>query len=710
MGFPLTAPKAILHDQRFLLPIEDLVISLRSALLLAALILPSTLDAQAATARGGRPLPLKRRPQPTTTAITENDLMSRLYLFADDSMMGREAGSIGAMKGTAYIAAEARRLGLKPAGDSGSYFQSVPFIARTLDPQSTLTVNDATLIAYKDFVILPFRGAQPRAVEGTQVIYGGVTGDTAHALTAEQAAGKFVVLRAAPGVAFRVTATHPLAGAAAVAVAGAVELSAATLATGRSPSLTLPPAPGAPSALLTMSVTQSAAERLLGAPLEGLSVGATGGTVQGTLERSLHRSTRRADAESLERGAEEALGRALGHAHRQKRRRCTGRRRQGERGRTPGGERRGRQLGRSRDRHRGGAGQWMRRRDAERDARCGTQHHELSRRLLGGQCVRRVSGHATIDHLGALDRARLRATERKDHEILVRDQRGVVHRQRRLRVERARDERNVLEVATAVACRLEAEASSFGGDVRRSLHRSGRPRLAPHHRVVGEQIKPRHQVVLRDRRRRRLWPPFQRERTSATRGRGLRVERGGDDQGSEQERGAKGDHKFLDREKERLIMEYRLGHGERESHRPDRQWVAYLHGDLPPPLLPLRACASRRSPSVPATPSTRRPAPSRLPSTSARRSSASATADIGRGTSTRGRPTRRVNRSRQRSPRWKGARPRSPLPRGSPRRTPSFRRSRRATTSSFLQTPTTARCVWCARCSRRGASPQTRAT
>ena len=283
VGFPLTVPQAILHDQPLLFPIEDLVISLRSALLLAALIIPSALDAQAAAAARGRPLPLKRRPQPTTTAITENDLMSRLYLFADDSMMGREAGSLGAMKGTAYIAAEARRLGLKPAGDSGSYFQNVPFIARTLDAQSTLTVNDATLIAYKDFVILPFRGAQPRAVEGTQVIYGGVTGDTAHALTAEQATGKFVVLRAAPGVAFRVTATHPLAGAAAVAVAGAAELSAATLATGRSPSLTLPPAPDAPSALLTMSVTQSAAERLLGASLEGLSVGATGGTVQGTL-------------------------------------------------------------------------------------------------------------------------------------------------------------------------------------------------------------------------------------------------------------------------------------------------------------------------------------------------------------------------------------------------------------------------------------------
>ena len=93
--------------------------SLRSALLLGALVIaPTALDAQSAMAPAGAHPPLKRRPQPTTTAITENDLMSRLYLFADDSMMGREAGTPGAMKGTAYIAAEVRRLGLVPAGDA----------------------------------------------------------------------------------------------------------------------------------------------------------------------------------------------------------------------------------------------------------------------------------------------------------------------------------------------------------------------------------------------------------------------------------------------------------------------------------------------------------------------------------------------------------------------------------------------------------------
>ena len=258
---------------------------LRSALLVAAFaVVPTALVAQTSSAPGRvEPLPLKHRGQPTTPAITEGDLMTRLYIFADDSMMGREAGTIGASKGTAYIAAEAKRMGLRPAGENGSYFQNVPFIARTLDSQTVLTVNGQTLVAYKDFVTLPFRGGLPRALEGVQIVYGGVVGDTAHALPPNQAVGRFVVMSAAPGQTLRITAQHPLAGAAAVALTGGPELSRATLATGRSPSLTLPPAPNAPSVLVSLSLTAAAAERLFGVPLQGLTVGTTGGTVRGNL-------------------------------------------------------------------------------------------------------------------------------------------------------------------------------------------------------------------------------------------------------------------------------------------------------------------------------------------------------------------------------------------------------------------------------------------
>ena len=59
-------------------------------------------------------------------AITTHDMESRLTAFAHDSMMGREAGTVWNTKATDYVAAEFRKLGLEPAGENGSYFQSVP--------------------------------------------------------------------------------------------------------------------------------------------------------------------------------------------------------------------------------------------------------------------------------------------------------------------------------------------------------------------------------------------------------------------------------------------------------------------------------------------------------------------------------------------------------------------------------------------------------
>lgn len=61
----------------------------------------------------------------TTSAITESDLRTRLFIFADDSMQGRRAGTPGHQRATAYIARELARLGLTPAGEHGTFFQRV---------------------------------------------------------------------------------------------------------------------------------------------------------------------------------------------------------------------------------------------------------------------------------------------------------------------------------------------------------------------------------------------------------------------------------------------------------------------------------------------------------------------------------------------------------------------------------------------------------
>src|SRR5258708_13399948 len=93
-----------------------------------ALIAGGSLAAQTAA------LPLTHKPQPTRTDITAADLMTRLYIFADDSMLGREAGMPGNVKGTNYIAAVVKRLGLVPPAASGTYFPTPPSHSTALAP------------------------------------------------------------------------------------------------------------------------------------------------------------------------------------------------------------------------------------------------------------------------------------------------------------------------------------------------------------------------------------------------------------------------------------------------------------------------------------------------------------------------------------------------------------------------------------------------
>ena len=253
----------------------------------ALALLPAALAAQtpmprAKGAAAPASLPLKYKAKPTSAAISAADLMSRLYVFADDSMQGREAGTVGAQKGTDYLAKQLKRLGLKPAGDSGTYFQNVPFIARSFSRNTSFSVNGVLMTAFADFVALPFRGAAPRPLNGVQAVYGGVYGDTLNAITAAQAAGKLVVLTAPNGLG-RLSATSPLQQAAGIAIVGDESLSPLVLAQGRSASLTLKPASGAPAVPATIVVTALSARQMLGGPLEGMPVGKTGNSIIGNL-------------------------------------------------------------------------------------------------------------------------------------------------------------------------------------------------------------------------------------------------------------------------------------------------------------------------------------------------------------------------------------------------------------------------------------------
>ncbi len=141
-------------------------------------------------------------PAPTKPAIDVRDLQIRLYQFADDSMQGRQVGRFGNQKGTDYIAAEVKRLGLVPAGDNSTYFQVLPYHVRKFTNHSRLTLDGNPVAWNSDWLAVPGQRA-PRTIANAEVVYGGVAGDSATYIPAAQATGKFVVMqpaaRPAPG-------------------------------------------------------------------------------------------------------------------------------------------------------------------------------------------------------------------------------------------------------------------------------------------------------------------------------------------------------------------------------------------------------------------------------------------------------------------------------------------------------------------------------
>ena len=216
----------------------------------------------------------------TSAAISEADLRQRLFLIADDSMLGRESGSLGASRTADYVAAEFRRLGLEPAGEQGSYFQVLPLWIAAVDPRSRIEAAGTTLQVGRDFVPASLN-APAVTLEGLQVVYGGLARDSARWISGEQAAGKLVVLYTPPGAPLRGLALGGRWGQAKAIALTTLESigpeNVARLTTGR-------PVPdsGRPAGVLPILwVTQRAAQTLLGGNPDTLIPGAGGATLRG---------------------------------------------------------------------------------------------------------------------------------------------------------------------------------------------------------------------------------------------------------------------------------------------------------------------------------------------------------------------------------------------------------------------------------------------
>ncbi len=239
-------------------------------------------------------LPLKHPPAPTAAAITPADLMTRLYIYADDSMMGREAGTPWNIKAAAYVGDQVRRLGLQPAGDNGTFFQDVPLVRSTFDSTTGISVDGVALEAWKDFIPRD-QQAPMRPLADAQTVFAGVWGDSAM-LPSDQAAGKLVVIGVPSGVSpngqprwlvSRAAVTNRYRTAAGIAVASMDLMPPDFQAGFKNLGPTLKSAPAAPADTTSIAsylyITTAVARRCFGAPLDSVSVGATGKSVRGRL-------------------------------------------------------------------------------------------------------------------------------------------------------------------------------------------------------------------------------------------------------------------------------------------------------------------------------------------------------------------------------------------------------------------------------------------
>ena len=197
-----------------------------TARVLFAIAIAST-SAAAQANRSSQEAPRRHAPGPTSADITVEDVRTRTYIIADDSMEGRDTGRRGGLRSAQYIAGELKRLGLEPAGDRGTYLQQIPWISRSPDTAATLRVGERTLRWGSDYLVIPklgfalALGGQPFGGgfrgENVTTIYGGRVGDST--IAPELTRGKVVVFAAPTFTFWQRDNLRRYAGARAIVVA-----------------------------------------------------------------------------------------------------------------------------------------------------------------------------------------------------------------------------------------------------------------------------------------------------------------------------------------------------------------------------------------------------------------------------------------------------------------------------------------------------------
>jgi Zn-dependent M28 family amino/carboxypeptidase len=109
-------------------------------------------------------------------AIDAGDFVEHVKTLSSDAFEGRGPGTAGEDKSVEYIKAQMQRIGLKP-GNNGEWFQTVPMVETTADPNTTLTLTvdgkPRTLKAGSDMVIGTTSGKPEISIKDSPLVFVG---------------------------------------------------------------------------------------------------------------------------------------------------------------------------------------------------------------------------------------------------------------------------------------------------------------------------------------------------------------------------------------------------------------------------------------------------------------------------------------------------------------------------------------------------------
>lgn len=90
---------------------------------------------------------------PALAAIRVEDLRKDLYELADAHYRGRSAGTLDELKSSMWLAEKFRSIGLRPAGEDGTYFQFFSMWRNRIADNSSISINGRKLNLWSDVAI-----------------------------------------------------------------------------------------------------------------------------------------------------------------------------------------------------------------------------------------------------------------------------------------------------------------------------------------------------------------------------------------------------------------------------------------------------------------------------------------------------------------------------------------------------------------------------